>query len=261
MALSPEIVGVHDLPRPVAAAATNYPPGHAIDWHHHPKGQLIYGISGVMTVTTQAGVWVIPPGRAVWVPAGIEHKVDIAGVGRMRSLFVAADAARDMPGECAVVTVPGLLRELILAAVELPKLYDEAGPDGRLMRVILDQLRRLKPTPLYLPNPSDARLKRIADAVAADPADRTPLDEWATRAGASARTLARLFVKQTGLTFGAWRQQARLLKALEWLAEGRPVTAVALDLGYESPSAFIAMFRRAFRVSPGRYFKTSSTPR
>ena len=261
MALSPEILGVHDLPRPVAAAATNYPTGHSTDWHHHPKAQLIYGISGVMTVTTQAGVWVIPPGRAVWVPAGIEHKVDIAGVGRMRSLFVAADAARDMPGQCAVVTVPGLLKELILAAVELPKLYDEDGPDGRLMRVILDQLRRLKPTPLYLPNPSDARLKRIADAIAADPADRTPLDEWAKRAGASARTLARLFVKQTGLTFGAWRQQARLLKALEWLAEGRPVTAVALDLGYESPSAFIAMFRRALRVSPGRYFKTPATSR
>ena len=255
MALSPEIESVHHLPRPVAATATNYPPGHSVDWHSHKKAQLIYGISGVMTVTTASGTWVLPPGRAVWVPAGVEHRVDIAGHGRMRSLFVAAAAARDMPGECAVVTVPGLLRELILRAVELPKLYDPAGPDGRLMEVILDQLRQLKPTPLYLPSPADARLKRIADAIAADPADRTPLADWAKRAGASARTLARLFVKETGLTFGAWRQQARLLKALEWLADGRPVTAVALDLGYESPSAFIAMFRRALRVSPGRYFK------
>jgi len=154
-----------------------------------------------------------------------------------------------------VVTVPPLLRALILEAVEMPKLYDEAGADGRLMAVILDCLRKLKPTPLYLPIPADARLRRITDVVAADPADRTPLAAWAKRAGASARTLARLFVKETGLTFGAWRQQARLLKALEWLAEGRPVTAVALDLGYLSPSAFIAMFRRALRVSPGRYFK------
>jgi len=255
MALSPEIESVHDLPRPVAATATNYPPGHSIDWHSHPKGQLIHGISGVMTVTTAAGVWVIPPGRAVWVPAGIRHRVDIAGLGRMRSLFVAPDAAADLPADCAVVTVPPLLRELILEAVALPKLYDEAGADGRLMAVILDCLRKLKPTPLYLPIPADVRLRRITDVVAADPADRTPLTAWAKRAGASARTLARLFVKDTGLTFGTWRQQARLLKALEWLAEGKPVTAIALDLGYDSPSAFIAMFRRAMRVSPGRYFK------
>lgn len=255
MAVSPEVQRVQDIPRPIAATATDYPPGHRIDWHHHPRAQLIYGIEGVMMVTTQQGVWVIPPARAVWVPAGIEHRVETAGRVRMRSLFVAADAARAMPAECCVVTVPPLLHALILEAVSVPKLYDEAGPDGRLMGVILDRLARLEPTPLYLPMPADPRLRRVADALQANPGARAGLEAWARTAGASARTLARLFRRETGLTFSSWRQQARLLKALEWLAEGRPVTAIAFDLGYESPSAFTAMFRRALGRPPGRYLK------
>ncbi len=210
----------------------------------------------MLTVIAEAGRWVLPPERAVWMPAGVEHRADIAGRLSMRSLFVTAEAARDMPGACCVFTVSPLLRALIIEAVEAPKLYDPDGPDGRLMAVILDQLRRLEPTPLYLPLPTDPRLRRITDPLTMDPGERAGLDAWAKKAGASARTLARLFVKETGLTFGAWRQQARLLKALEWLAEGRPVTAIAFDLGYESPSAFIAMFRRALGQPPGRYLKS-----
>jgi len=255
MAISYEIHRVQDIPRPIAATATDYGPGDAIDWHSHPRAQLLYGIEGVLTVQTEAGRWVLPPERAVWVPAGIKHRADIAGRVRMRSLFVAAGAARRLPAQCCVVTVSPLLRALILEAVEVPKLYDADGPDGRLMAVILDQLRRLEPTPLYLPLPADPRLRRVTDALTRDPGTRAGLDVWAKKAGASARTLARLFVRETGLTFGAWRQQARLLKALEWLAEGRPVTAIALDLGYESPSAFSAMFRGALGQPPKRYLK------
>ncbi len=256
MPLSYEIHRVQEIPRPIAATATDYGPDDEIEWHSHPRGQLIYGISGVLTVITEAGRWVLPPERAVWVPAGMEHRSDIAGEVRMRSLFVTAEAAKALPRDCCVVTVPALLRELILEAVSVPKLYDIDGPDGRLMAVILDRLNRLEATPLYLPISADPRLKRITDRLAVEPGIRAGLDAWAKKAGASARTLARLFVKETGLTFGAWRQQARLLKALEWLAEGRPVTAIALDLGYESPSAFIAMFRRAFGVPPGHYLKS-----
>jgi AraC-like DNA-binding protein len=255
MPISYEIHRVQDLPRPIAATATDYGPGDEIDWHSHPRAQLIYGISGVLTVITEAGRWLLPPERAVWVPAGVEHRSDIAGEVRMRSLFVTAEAAKALPRDCCVVSVPPLLRELILEAVSVPKLYDIDGPDGRLMAVILDQLSHLKPTPLYLPLPADPRLRRITDDLARNPGNRTGLNGFATKAGASARTLARLFVRETGLTFGAWRQQARLLKALEFLADGRPVTVIALDLGYESPSAFIAMFRRTVGVSPGRYLK------
>ncbi|MEE9317061.1 MAG: helix-turn-helix transcriptional regulator [Rhodospirillales bacterium] len=255
MPVSQEVQFVQDLPRPIAATATDYAPGDTTDWHSHPRAQLIYGISGVMTVNTEAGRWVLPPERAVWVPGGIEHRVDTVGGIRIRSLFVAPDAVRGMPPDCCVVTVSPLLKALILEAVALPKLYDPQGPDGRLMAVILDQLKSLEPTPLYLPLPADPRLRRVTDGLAENPGDRTGLSAWAKKAGASGRTLARLFVRETGLTFGAWRQQARLLKALEWLGEGRPVTGIALDLGYESPSAFTAMFRRAMGVPPGRYFK------
>lgn len=249
------VQSLQDTPRPIVAAATDYPAGDNTQWHAHPRAQLVYAISGVMAVTTAAGVWVVPPERAVWVPGGMEHKVDFPTEVKMRSLWVRPDAAEHLPTVCGIVPVSPLLRELIRAAVELPLEYDLDGPAGRLMAVLIDQLDVLDHAPLHLPWPEDARLKRIAERLAADPALDTSLEDWSRTAGASARTLARLFVKETGLTFGAWRQQARLLKALELLAAGQPVTATALDLGYDSTSAFIAMFRRAMGVPPGQYFR------
>jgi AraC-like DNA-binding protein/quercetin dioxygenase-like cupin family protein len=248
------VQALQEIPRPVVAAATDYPAGQATRWHSHPRAQLVYGISGVMAVTTVDGVWVVPPERAVWVPGDMPHRVDFPTDVKMRSLWVRADAARNLPRACSVVTVSPLLRELIRTAVDLPAEYDADGPAGRLMAVILDQLEVLDQAPLHLPWPEDARLVRIAEKLVDDPANGARLEDWAKTAGASARTLARLFVKQTGMTFGAWRQQARLLKALELLAAGQGVTATALDLGYDSPSAFIAMFKKALGVSPGKYF-------
>lgn len=252
---SPKLKRAQSLPRPIAAVASDYPAGQSTRRHSHDRTQLIYAERGVMTVTTAIGVWVIPPERAVWVPAGIEHEVRMMGAVRMRSLFIDPQAATALPGSCTVVTVSPLLRELILHAVELPELYDPAGPDGRLMDVILDQLQSLHETPLHIAIPDDVRLRRITDILLNDPADNRSLEQWAAVAGASSRTLARLFLRETGLTFGAWRQQARLLKALQGLALKQSVTEVAFDLGYESPSAFIAMFRRALGKSPGRYFQ------
>lgn len=260
MPLHPDIEYAQDIPRPIAATATDYPPGHKIDWHIHRRAQLIHDLDGVISVNTEVGKWVIPPELAVWVPAGIEHRVETVGRVRLRSLFIAADATRGMPEECCVVSVSPLLKALIIEAVELPKLYEPEGPDGRVMAVIMDQLRTLNPTPLSLPIPTDPRLRRVTDVLIDNPANQDGLEKWAETAGASARTLARLFIKDTSLTFGAWRQQARLLKALEWLSQGKSVTAIALDLGYESPSAFIAMFRRAMGMPPGRYIKKSQPP-
>ena len=248
------VQALQDTPRPVVAAATDYPAGQGTRWHSHPRAQLVYAISGVMAVTTGDGVWVVPPERAVWVPGGMDHRVDFPTDVKMRSLWVQPNASGDLPDYCCVVTVSPLLRELIRAAVDLPTEYDADGPAGRLMAVILDQLEVLNQAPLHLPWPEDPRIVRIAQALAEDPSLDTGLNDWARTAGASARTLARLFVRETGLTFGAWRQQARLLKALELLAAGQPVTATALDLGYDSPSAFIAMFKKALGVSPGKYF-------
>ncbi len=242
------------VPRPLAAMAKDYPDGWVQDWHSHPRAQLVYASSGVMTITTPDGSWVVPPNRALWIPAGVDHHIVMSGPVTMRTLYIAAGAASGLPPACRVVAVSGLLRELVLRAVELPLLYDEAGPAGRIAALIFDELRLLPTVPLHLPSPRDTRLKRLCRILRDHPADARTLDQWGKLVGASARTLARAFAKETGMSFAAWRAQVRLLAALARLAGGEKVTSVALDLGYDSPSAFIAMFRRQLGVTPSRYF-------
>ncbi|MFZ5556100.1 MAG: AraC family transcriptional regulator [Pseudomonadota bacterium] len=243
------------VPRPVAAMAKDFPDGHRIARDRHPRGQLIYATAGVMTVTTPHGTWVVPPQRAVWVPPRTDHESRMYGNVAMRTLYVRADAARSMPPRCCVVNVSPLLRELIVEATRVSLRYDEGGRDGRVMRLLLDELAASPALPLHLPQPADKRLRRICDGILRDPGNAEPLERWAARAGASSRTLARLFLRQTGMRFTLWRQQARLLAALQRLAAGESVTTVALNLGYASPSAFTAMFRRALGTAPRDYFK------
>jgi len=252
--IAAEIARRQQVPRPVVGWAIDYPDGYVIPPHSHPRAQLVYAAAGVMTVRTDQGLWVIPPQRAVWMPAGVEHQVHASGTLAMRTVYVEAGGERRYPGTCRVLTVGPLLRQLILRAVAMPALYPLGGPEERLMMVLLDEIAALPEAPLHLPVPRDRRLRRITDALLADPAGGRTLKDWAASSGASVRTLARRFVRETGMTFGAWRQQLRLLRALEYLAEGRPVTQVALDLGYDSPSAFSAMFRRTLGVPPSRYF-------
>ena len=246
------------VPRPLAAMAKDYPDGWVNDWHRHARAQLVYASSGVMTITTPDGSWVVPSNRALWIPAGVDHHIVMSGPVTMRTLYIAAEAARGLPPACRVVAVSGLLRELILRAVELPLLYDEAGAAGRIAALIFDELRLLPTVPLHLPSPRDARLTRLCQALRDHPADARTLEGWGKLVGASARTLARAFLKETGMSFAAWRAQVRLLAGLARLAGGDKVTSVALDLGYDSPSAFIAMFRRQLGVTPSRYFAVES---
>lgn len=242
------------VPRPLAAMAKDYPDGWVNDWHRHTRAQLVYASAGVMTITTPDGSWVVPPNRALWIPPRVDHHIVMAGPVAMRTLYIAPDRAAKLPSTCRVVAVSPLLRELILRAVELPVLYDEAGPGGRIAALIFDELRLLPSVPLHLPNPRDARLMRLCRALRDDPANPRTLTEWGAIVGASGRTLARIFAKETGMSFAAWRAQVRLLAALARLAGGEKVTSVALDLGYDSASAFIAMFRRQLGVTPSRYF-------
>ena len=246
---------LEDPARPIAPLARDYAGPSRRDWHHHARGQLLHASSGVMTVETEAGTWVVAPEQAVWIPPGIEHQVTHDQAIAMRTLYIDAGEAASLPADCCVVAVPPLLRALILRAVEIGLDYGPAGPESRVMAVILDELRALTPEPLHLPQPSDPRLLKVTRAMIDDPADGRPLSAWAKGAGASERTLARLFVKETGLTFGEWRERLRLVTAVARLAEGAAVTAVALDLGYQSPSAFSAMFRRSLGETPGRYLK------
>ena len=238
------------VPRPVVGAAHDYGAGDLVPPHSHGRHQLVYASEGVMTVSADAGTWLVPPERAVWMPAGIVHRIRMQGPVAMRSLYFAPDEVPDPFARGSVVDVPVLLRELILAVVALPNDYDPAGPGGRLVAVLLDQVRALKAAPLHLPRPRDARLRRIADGLAEDPADGRTLEHWAQIVGASRRTLARRFRQETGMSFRDWRARLRLLWALERLAAHASVTDVALDLGYESPSAFIHMFRKTFGTTP-----------
>jgi AraC-like DNA-binding protein len=160
-----------------------------------------------------------------------------------------------LPQECCVVSIPPLLRELILHAVAMPRLYRPNSLEERIMNIILDLVQTLKVAPLDLPMPQDTRLQMISQTLAKNPADNRSLEGWGSKVGATSRTLTRLFRSETGMSFRQWRQQVRILEALKRLGGKELVTAVALDLGYDSPSAFIAMFKKALGKTPGQYFK------
>jgi AraC-like DNA-binding protein len=246
------------VPRPVAAMAKDFPDGFHIAPHSHERAQLIFAAEGAMLVSTREGTWAVPPQRAMWMPGGVTHEIRMAGAVAMRTLYVRGDAAPRLPSRVRVLAVSALLRELILRACELPVRYDEAGPAGRLMSLILDEIAALPTIALDLPLPRDERLARICRALRANPGDTRTLEDWAREAGASGRTVARLFVKETGLPFAGWRQQARLLAAMALLAAGQPITRIAGDLGYDSPSAFTAMFKRALGAPPSAYFAATA---
>ncbi|HJV34916.1 helix-turn-helix transcriptional regulator [Geomonas sp.] len=225
--------------------------------HAHPRGQLIYASSGVMRVICRHDIWVVPPSQAVWVPPDMEHEVYFPGEVFLRNLFVDPSFCQGLPTNCTVIKVSPLLKELILQAVKIGDSYRGESGEFRLMLVILDQLKEAEATPLHLPMGRDERLLRVMEELLKDPGDRRELEELAGLAGASARTLARLFVRETGLTYGAWKKRLLLQEAIDRLGRGDNVTRVAFDLGYQSLSAFIEMFRRSLGTSPGQYWQQS----
>lgn len=241
-------------PSPISGRATDYPAGWHIAPHAHTKHQLIYAERGVMVVQAEAGRWVVPPTRAIWMAAGMSHEIRCVGEVHMRSLLVIPRVAPKVLHGTQAVGISPLLRELIRAAMEVRLPYRPGTRDSRLMRLILDELRALPALPLHLQMPSDPRLLRICERLQQHPDDSSTMADWARRLVLDVKTIQRLFVKETGMTFGQWRQQARLLRALELLATGEKVIDVALALGYESPSAFATMFRRQFDETPSQFF-------
>jgi len=242
----------YDVPRAIITFARDLPGGVQVPLHVHPRGQLLYSSRGTVTTSAEDGTWVAPPERAIWVPAGVPHSTRHSVGSEVRNIFVRMDAAPGLPERCAVVQVSPLLRELLLAVMRLPPLYDEDGADGRLVHVLLDRVAALPDEPLHLPMPVNKRLRAVAAELAERPG--VSLAMAARQAAMSPRSFARHFLAETGLTFGAWQRQARLLRALELLGSGLGVGDVAVTLGYENTSAFIAMFRRTLGTTPARYF-------
>ena len=247
----------HDAEWHELTGATYSELGHrdTIDWHYHDVPQLVYPSSGVLSISAAGGTWVVPPQRAVWIPAGVPHAHRAHGRVQMRTLAFPA-APQEADGENpAVVAVSPLLREVIVALTTDDK---NQGRDERqranLRSVALDELRRVDQLPVRLPAVRDDRLRAIADMLVADPADERTLAGFGTVVGASERTLSRLFREEAGMSFPQWRTQFRLLRALLLLADGTPVTSTALACGWSNPSAFIDTFRRAFGATPGRFY-------
>lgn len=239
---------------PVRPYAASYAAGTRTGRHSHGRTQLVFAAAGVVTVETAEGSWTVPPQRAVWVPGGLVHDLAMHGRVELRSLYF-LPTLPGVPAEPSVLSVTPLARELVLRLMDLPPAPDESW--RRLVATLLDELAGVGSALLHLPLPTDRRARRVAEALLAEPGDGRRLEDWAARVGAAPRTLLRHFRRDTGLGFAAWRQQARFIAALPRLAAREPVTAVALDLGYDSPSAFVAAFRKAFGTTPGRYFASN----
>ncbi len=236
----------------------DYPARHVIPLHFHDRDQLVYASQGVMTVLTAAGIWVVPTLRAVWIPASVPHSISMSGKVAMRTLYLKPRLARTLPRECCVVNVSPLLRELILHACGFHTLRKTVARQRHLIDAIVDQLEAIRTVPLQLPHLSDPRAGRVAATLLTDPSSTRTLAQLCKQAGASKRTVERLFLEEAGMTFGKWRQQLRLMQAVRLLASQAPVTQVALEAGYSTPSAFISMFRKLLGTTPALYFEEPS---
>ena len=239
----------------VDSSGEHRPPVEESDWHRHVRGQFFYIERGMVSIRTHEGDWALPPQRVGWMPPGALHTVRMSSALRGWGVFVAPQAAVGLPAHTCVLGANDLMRALVLRAADWSMLDELDEQQERLLAVLMDELRRAPQLPPQLSLPSDRRVLRIAHAVLERPQDDRSLDDWAAWAGLSSRNLSRLFRRETGASFAQWRQQARLGHALELLADGAAVGQVADALGYASVSAFVAMFRRAFGQSPGRYFE------
>jgi len=245
------------LPAPVSTLVYDFVHGHVIPPHFHPEDQLVYATRGVMTVQTDDGTWVVPPRRAVWIPARTPHSISMSGPVSMRTLYLRARMAKKLPRSCCVVNVSPLLQELIVHACQFPRMSRKSKAHAHLIDLILDQLETVQAIPLQLPTPADSRAQRVAAILQKDPAGEQSLSALCREAGASKRTIERVFERETNLSLGKWRQQLRLLRSLQLLAAGEKITNAALEAGYSTPSAFIAMFRKALGTTPRKYFEQS----
>lgn len=242
-----------DAPRPLTGLRAVYPRGFHLAAHRHSHAQFLFAIEGTMAVRTPRTTWVVPPNRALWIPANTAHHIDMHGAVEMRTVYVRQHVELGMPEDCTYLQVSPLMRALLVRATESHDVQDE----GLLHGLLLAEMRRLERSSVGLPLPQDAELLRLCEQVWADLNASQPSGDAARLLSVSARTLNRRFLRETGISFVSWRQQARLLEAIRRLGAGQSVISVALDLGYESPGAFATMFRRKLGEPPSAYQKKS----
>jgi len=252
------LAAIEAASEPVYAIPSEYPAGYHVKAHSHSRAQFVYASAGVLMVSSVQGRWMVPPEHALWIPAGLVHTVDMLGDVAMLSAYVAPSALADPPTAIRVVALTDLARALIIEAVAPADAG--SGRHDLVMALLLEEVLRLPDRPLGLPFPSDTRLAALCRGFMENPSARLVIDDWAERLAMSRRAFTRFFRKETGISLSTWRQQAAVFTALPRLAAGEAVTAVALDLGYESVAAFITMFRRMLGTAPRGYFKTPENP-
>ncbi|KAA9367351.1 AraC family transcriptional regulator [Ochrobactrum quorumnocens] len=221
--------------------------------HSHRKGQLIIALHGAVTCTTDSEIWIVPPSCGVWIPGRVPHSARATANARLNYLFVEPDAA-DLPKECCTLSISPMIREMVHRLAREKADYSSESHAARIARVVLEELALMPREHFNLPVSSHTKIRTIAAGLTINPADRSTLGEWAKQVAMSERSLARLMLQETGLTFGRWRQQLHLVVALRQLASGATVQTVAGELGYESVNAFITMFKKALGRTPAQYF-------
>lgn len=229
------------------AAETNSEP------HRHPRGQLLWAAEGVLRVTSEDSVWIVPSSHAVWIPSNCFHHVVNETVVRTRNLYIDPSIpVRTQNKNSAMLLLTPLMREIILT-LSSGRLANDIAGFNRLGFVAIDEIQRLESTPLDLPAGHDVRLCRLIGYMVRHPDDQYTLPELAKIAGGSLRTIERLFKSETGMSFRQWRSRFRLLGSIELLHQEKSSTTIAHSLGYRSASAFIAAFRQHFNCSPQNY--------
>lgn len=245
------------VPRAVVAVSEDFPSAYQLAEHRHRRSQFLYATSGVMAVTTPNGSWVAPPERAIWIPSETPHSVRMVGAVRTHSVLLSRELSVRAGSDCEVVGVSPLLRELLVTASEIPEEYDEQGRDGLLMKLLIAEVASAPVVRLAVPFPRHPKLAERCHSFLDRPVASATIGQWADQLAMNRRSFTRLFRRETGMSFEEWRQQACIAAALPRLADGQPITMIALDLDYESPNNFTTMFKRVVGVSPSRYMMPS----
>lgn len=245
---------------PVTGVVGRYPAGHIVPEHAHHRGHLLYAAEGVLLVEAATGHWLVPPTAAVWLRPGISHRLVITVPVEVHGIFIDESAAKHLPSEDCVLHVSGLLRELIGALTLLDPKSVHSRREQLLADLFMEELGLQRPLPFHLPWPADAQIQYVCDQLVQDPSHPALADDWAAKLAMSTKTFHRHFQKSTGLTFGRWRQQMRLMSSMAQLLEGAPITQVALSSGYESHSAYAVAFKKHFGLSPSAFFTSVRRP-
>jgi AraC-like DNA-binding protein len=222
--------------------------------HTHDRAQIAFALSGVMTVNIADAGFLLPPNRAMWIPAGVRHQTICRSDVVFQCLYI-DDRFTQITDSCRVFEASPLIRALIDEMTHFPEIYGLEGREAGIIRLLLSEIERMPEVPVRAELPADHRLRRVCEAILAQPSDTHDIDHWAKEAGMARRTFTRYFREQTGMGLGTWRRQVRVMEAASRIAAGEPITTVAYEVGYDSPSAFTAMFHRTFGATPTSYLR------